>query len=144
MSVGGVIYPIIFHRLQPTIGFGWATRVIAFIALVTLLAAFGMKQKTVPPTVRKFLDWSAFKEPGFDCFLGAYFFGCVGIYIPFYYIGLYDLHEGVGSSLAFYLVAILNASSTFGRILPNFIADATGPLNMMIPCNAICAVLAFS
>ncbi|KAF7195195.1 MFS-type transporter dbaD [Pseudocercospora fuligena] len=143
-SIGGVVYPIIFHRLQPKIGFGWATRVIAFIALVTLLASFGMKQKTVPPTVRKMLDWNAFKEPGFNFFLGAYFFGCVGIYIPFYYIGVYSLDRDVAASLAFYLVAILNASSTFGRILPNLIADSTGPLNMMIPCNAICAVLVFS
>lgn len=36
-SIGGVIYPIVFHRLQPTIGFGWATRVIGFIELATLI-----------------------------------------------------------------------------------------------------------
>jgi hypothetical protein len=35
--IGGVIYPAIFHELQPRIGFGWATRVIAFIMLATLM-----------------------------------------------------------------------------------------------------------
>jgi MFS family permease len=29
-SLGGIIYPITFHYLEPTIGFGWATRVIGF------------------------------------------------------------------------------------------------------------------
>lgn len=28
---GEVLYPIIFHKLQPEISFGWSTRVIAFI-----------------------------------------------------------------------------------------------------------------
>jgi len=30
-SIGSVIYPILFSHLQPKIGFGWATRVIAFV-----------------------------------------------------------------------------------------------------------------
>ncbi|RAH69942.1 uncharacterized protein BO66DRAFT_438646 [Aspergillus aculeatinus CBS 121060] len=32
-AIGGVIYPIIFTRLQPRIGFGWTTRVLALIVL---------------------------------------------------------------------------------------------------------------
>ena len=34
-SVGGVIYPIIFYKLQPHIGFPWAERTIGFVALAT-------------------------------------------------------------------------------------------------------------
>ena len=36
-SLAGIIYSIVFHRLEPMIGFSWATRVIAFIMLGTLL-----------------------------------------------------------------------------------------------------------
>lgn len=38
-SIGGVIYPIVFRRLLNELGFAWATRVIALIALVTLAVA---------------------------------------------------------------------------------------------------------
>lgn len=40
-SLGGVIYPIVFHKLEPKIGFGWTLRVMGFIALGTCLVAFG-------------------------------------------------------------------------------------------------------
>jgi MFS family permease len=45
---------------------------------------------------------------------------------------------------AFYLGPILNAGSIFGRILPNFLVDKTGPLNLYIPCSLIAAILGFS
>jgi MFS family permease len=34
------------------------------------------------------------------------------------------------ANLAFYLISIINAFSIFGRILPGFIADKTGPFNV--------------
>ena len=34
-SIGGVIYPIAFRRLQQQLGFAWATRVLGFISFVT-------------------------------------------------------------------------------------------------------------
>lgn len=35
----------------------------------------------------------------------------------------------------------MNASSTFGRTLPNFLADYTGPFNTIVPSCLICGVL---
>jgi MFS family permease len=37
---------------------------------------------------------------------------------------------------------MLNAASIPGRIVPNFLADHTGPLNVMIPCSTMTGVLA--
>lgn len=62
-SLGGVIYPIVFYRLQPSIGFAWATRVIGFIMLATLLFPnLVMKVRVLPAKRRALLDLSAFKE----------------------------------------------------------------------------------
>ena len=36
-SLGGVIYAVVFSKLHPRIGFGWATRVLDFISLATCL-----------------------------------------------------------------------------------------------------------
>ena len=47
-------------------------------------------------------------------------------------------------NLSFYTLSLLNASSIFGRILPNLIADTTGPLNIMLPSVLITFTLAFS
>jgi hypothetical protein len=45
--------------------------------------------------------------------------------------------------LAFYLLPILNAASTLGRIAPNCLADFIGPLNVMIPVTLASGILAF-
>lgn len=56
-ATAGVITPIMFHRLQPYIGFGWATRVIAFLMLVTLMVPLaGMKMHTKPTVRRPFFE----------------------------------------------------------------------------------------
>ena len=36
----------------------------------------------------------------------------------------------------------LNSSSTFGRIVPNFLADKIGPYNVLLPCTLIAGILA--
>lgn len=74
------------------------------------------------------------------------FFGFMGLYIPFFYIQSYALkspNSQFDESFAFWLLVILNAGSFFGRIIPNFQADKTGPLNMLLPCAVIASLLAF-
>lgn len=70
----------------------------------------------------------------------------MGLYIPFFYIQSYAINSPdtkIDPSFAFYLLIILNAASLFGRIIPNLLADKTGPLNMLFPCAAISALLGF-
>ena len=43
-----------------------------------------------------------------------------------------------------YLLAIVNAGSVFGRLIPSYFADKIGPLNMLIPFAFITAILNFS
>jgi predicted MFS family arabinose efflux permease len=143
-SLGGVIYPIVFHRLQPTIGFPWATRIIGFIALFGLaIANMTLRVRTVPDSRRKFLDLPAFKEPPYALFVLGNFLGFMGLYVVFFYVQTYAIQTNItNDNMAFYLLSVLNAGSVFGRIIPNFIADRTGPLNMIIPCAMMSGVLA--
>lgn len=144
-SIAGVIYPIVFSRLQPQIGFPWATRVIAFIMLATLSVPISVyRVRVLPPERRRLLDLAAFKEVPFATFNGLVFFTTIGLYIPYFYVTSYSTSEGIMSShLAFYLVPILSAGSAAGRIIPNFLADKTGPLNMLIVCTSAAAVMAY-
>jgi MFS family permease len=72
------------------------------------------------------------------------FFGLMAVYITLFYIHLYSLeHADTDPKVASYLLSIINAASILGRLLPNFVADKVGPLNILIPLTAGAAVLTF-
>ncbi|KAL2802661.1 major facilitator superfamily domain-containing protein [Aspergillus granulosus] len=145
-SIGGVIYPIMFNELQKKVGFPWASRAIGFLALGTCLISFSiMRMRFVPTEKRKLIQLGAFKEPIFVLYSIGMFMGFLGFYNFLFYVQSYAIETGiVDDKLGFYLLSMLNAGSTLGRILPNFIADRTGPLNMLIPASAITTILSFT
>ena len=88
-SLGGMLYPIIFHHLQPHIGFAWATRVLGFIALATLVLSNSvLRVRVLPQARRKFLDPAAWKEMPYVFFNLGSFFIFIGLYAPFFYVQL--------------------------------------------------------
>ena len=44
---------------------------------------------------------------------------------------------------ATYALVVVNASSAFGRVIPNYVADKLGPLNVHIPFTFIVGLLAY-
>lgn len=143
MVVGGVVYPIAFTQLQPRIGAGWATRVIAFIVLVTLvLPVTVMRPLNYAAKRRSLVDLSAFREAPYVLFGCGLILGYMGIYVVFVYVELYAVARvGTSPHLGFYLLAIINAGSSLGRVLSNFAADYLGTLNMQVIFVSIAAVL---
>lgn len=134
-SVGSVVYPILFRKLQPTIGFGWATRIIAFIALGTLVISILIMKPRLPPPkeARAMLDVNALKSIPFMLFGLGQFLVFAGLYIPIFYIVVYaQRHAAVTDNVSFYLLSSLNAASLFGRIIPGLLADKFGSLNTII------------
>ncbi|GKZ73919.1 hypothetical protein AnigIFM60653_006124 [Aspergillus niger] len=146
-SVGAVIFPIVFHKLIDRVGFGWTTRVIAFVALASLLFSIAvMKSRLPPPTqARQLLDLMAFRDIPFLIYCLALFFDLVGLYFPYFYLPTYfTTYLHAGDNISFYVLSILSASSFFGRIAPNMIADRLGSLNVMILVSLVVTVLAFA
>ncbi|KAJ5731852.1 hypothetical protein N7493_003333 [Penicillium malachiteum] len=146
-SIGSVIYPIVFHKLIGPVGFGWTTRIIAFIALAgSTFSLAVMKQRLPPPQkARSLIDLSAFKELPFVLLCFALFFSFTGLYFPFFYLPSFfsdSLHAN--SNISFYIISVLNASSVVGRITPGLIADRVGSLNTVIPVNMIATIMAFA
>lgn len=144
-SMGGVIYPIVFYRLISQIGFGWAVRVLGFLALATLLIPiFVMKQRVKPPKARALIDTTVFKDIPFMLFVIGALIGFIGLYTVLFYISFFGESNGyTDASMSFYIVPILNAASVFGRTIPNAISDKTGPFNIILPGAAICSILIF-
>lgn len=143
-SVGGIVYPITFRHLEQRVGFGWATRTIAFIALGTLSISITiMKQRVMPKQKRKLWDLDAFKDPSYTLYCLGMFLAFASFYGPVYYVQPYAIQTGiVTQNFGFYLLPILNAASVPGRIIPNFAADHIGVLNVLIPASIMTGVMA--
>jgi predicted MFS family arabinose efflux permease len=141
----GIIYPIVFYRLLPRLGFGWSVRVLGFMAFATLLIPLSvMKMRAQPPRVRSLLDKTAFTDLPFLTFVAGATIGFIGLYVELFYISFFGQATGItNDSMSFYLVPILNAGSVFGRTLPNILSDKIGPLNVIIPGAFICSILVF-
>ncbi|KAH8894477.1 MFS general substrate transporter [Thozetella sp. PMI_491] len=144
--LAGIVFPILFSRLQPTVGFGWATRIIAFILLgLSVIPIAFMHTRVQPKSKRSLVDETAFTDSTFMAFVVASFFGFLVLYVAFFYIQLYTI-DYLPSETEFspYLVTMLNVGSVFGRVIPNAIADKAGSLNVLIICTFVSAVLAFA
>ena len=104
-----------------------------------------MKMRAAPPKeARTLLDWTAFKEAPYDIFSLGLFIAFIGFYFPFFYASIYGQRvAGLSKDTSFYLLAVLNAGSIFGRIITGLLADGLGPINVLVPCISITAVLAF-
>lgn len=124
-AVGGVILPITFRSLVSRIGFDWLNRVFALFTLVTSASAvIVLWPKSPIPPRRGFLDLSAFKEPPYILLCIGLFLVELGYWIPPFTIPVYaELKMRTGTEFAFDLLAMMNAGSFAGRILPAFVAS---------------------
>lgn len=116
-SLGGVIYPIVFHKLLPQIGFAWTTRVLGFLILGTMIIPNACyRVRVLPAKSRSLLDLRAFLVPAYSLQVAGFFCGFMGLYMPFFYAQVYALERHItNENLAFYLLAIMNSTSVFGR-----------------------------
>lgn len=106
---------------------------------------FAIRPLQYPKTRRVLFDLKSYKDAPFLLFGCGVLFGYMGIYVVFFYIELYAMSRaGMSAGLAFYLLALINGGSIFGRIFPNFWADRIGTLNMMSICASAAAVLGLS
>ncbi|KAF9001669.1 major facilitator superfamily domain-containing protein [Cyathus striatus] len=148
-SVGGLIFPIMLNKLFERVGFVWAVRASAFLVLGLLIIANCCMSTHLPPKalrkpkppvdIKKILT----DTPYVVGVIGGFFVQW-GLFFPFFYLQLFAQKHGVSETLSFYTVAILNAGSIFGRLLPNFLADKFGVMNLLIPCAAAMGILIFS
>ena len=144
-SLGGIIYPIVFHQLQPKLGFGWTVRVMGFIALGTSLISLSVvKMRTLPPPRPKIVDFTGFRELLFTFFAIVSFTGAMGLYIPFFFISEYAKQKShLNPTLSFYMLPILSAGSIVGRTIPAIVADKYGSLKVLTFTTSASAILAF-
>ena len=131
-SIGGVVFPIGLSKLlnSSSLSFGWSIRIIAFIILPFMLFACIVIRPRFPPRKTTIFIGAAWKTKKYVLLVSAFFFMMMGMWTPLFYIPTYAVRRGMSPLLASYLLAVLNGSSTFGRIIPGVLADKLGRINM--------------
>jgi MFS family permease len=112
-SLGGVIFPIMIQRLIPRIGFPWTMRAAAFMILgLTIIMNLTVKSRLPPQpkplSLKEFVV--PFKERTYALVVAASFLFFFGLFVPFNFVILSGLSQGMSPNLAQYLVPILNAA----------------------------------
>ncbi|KAE9407187.1 MFS general substrate transporter, partial [Gymnopus androsaceus JB14] len=136
-SIGGVILPIALQRLFTEVGFGWGVRILGLLVLVCVGTGFVCCTTRFPPRKGgRVLDIRVC--PSFTL---SYVLTQVAditlhsfndSYAPVNFGVVYATDHGMSQELAFYSLAILNAGSFIGRVLPNILATKFGPTNLLI------------
>lgn len=80
------------------------------------------------------VDFSVFADgPLMLCILGC-FLGYAGCQVAFFYVPFFGQANGwMGGDLALYLLPIMISVSAMGRVVPNWLADYLGAVNVMLP-----------
>lgn len=157
-SLGAALYPLMFERLQPRIGYPWAMRTIGFVALLlcsvaTAVAKPRLKRAPVgsgPSAsrwslagLRQLAHDAQLLDPRYVIQCVAIFFSNLGFFQPLYYLQSYAMTHGTPASLAQYLLVILNLTAIPGRLIPSVIADKYGVIATFLVICVITAAVDF-
>lgn len=144
-SIGGIVFPIALSKLlnESSLGFGWSVRIIGFIQMPLLLFSSVAIKSRLPPKETSFFLTAAFKRADFNLCILSLFFIFLGMFTPLFYLPTYAVSRGMSVSLASYMLAILNAASTFGRIIPGILADRLGRINVLACAGIVNGIVIF-
>ncbi|KAI6103628.1 MFS general substrate transporter [Pisolithus sp. B1] len=145
-SLGGILFPIAGQNLIPLVGFKWTVRMFGFMMLVALGISNLAIDRRLPPVNVKggLLNLPAFRNPAYTIYCISGIACSLGLYTMLTYLPVSATAVGMSNYFSFYLVAIANAASGFGRLSAGFLADHIGPLNAMIPFTSLAGVLTFA
>ncbi|KAE8165172.1 major facilitator superfamily domain-containing protein [Aspergillus tamarii] len=146
-SVGSVIFPIMFRRLQPLIGFPWAVRCIGFINLFMAIISCSIlcRHPGKKTQARSLVEWKALKQPTFMLLSVSLTCVMLAYYVPIFYVATYArVKLNTETNLSFYLVSIINGASAFGRTVPYLLGSRVNTIFVLISCTAASAVAMYT
>lgn len=130
-SVGSVIFPATVQYLTPKVGFPWAVRCAAFIALVNSVAACLMLRPYLPPRkAGPWVEWTAFRELPYMLF-------ALGSFLNFYaiYTGLFFVSQRTHSTCMRGCVTHSIQINSFARNVIGF--STTDSVSLLLITNAL-------
>ncbi|EIW81585.1 MFS general substrate transporter [Coniophora puteana RWD-64-598 SS2] len=145
-GIGGVVYPILYQHLFRQIGFAWGVRAAGLLSICCCLVAV-LAVKSDPPPKRNTDKGGLFQKctisdrPFVLLVIGSAFVA-LGLFSPFFYLADYvqnfiqstpSLSTSTSAISVFYVLSVINAGGTLGRIIPALLSDALGRFNLLAP-----------
>lgn len=129
------------------VGLAWGIRIVAFITLACFVLGttmMSMPERSFMPSGKSLTRRSTWKEViigtkgdwPYLLVLIQGFIMSLGTFVPPFYIQLFSELHGINKETSFYALSIMNVTGMLGRIIPNYLADRFGVLNVYIPCLA--------
>ncbi|WWC61892.1 uncharacterized protein I303_104477 [Kwoniella dejecticola CBS 10117] len=145
-STGAIVLPIMLNRLLRTHSFERSVQYTGFLLMGCLIIACLCFKTRVPPKiyVTRPSPKALFADLPFCLVIAGFFCITWGQFFPIYYLQVYGEKHGLPENLTQYTLAILNAASIFGRIIPNHLADKFGSLNMITVCSFFTGAMVFT
>ncbi|KAK4448803.1 monocarboxylate permease-like protein [Podospora aff. communis PSN243] len=140
-SLGAIVFPIVLSQLLAKIGFAWAVRVCAFIMIPILTFSGVVIRARLPPRKSSFFVLTAFRSARYVTLIGAVFCQFLGMFTGLFFLPTYGISRGMDASQAFYLVAIINAASLPGRIIPGILGDKFGSINSLLGAGLTTSII---
>ncbi|KAH8733813.1 major facilitator superfamily transporter [Ilyonectria robusta] len=144
-TTGGLIFPSMVRQLLPQIGFAWTIRSIALIQFATLiLAGFFMKSRIPPRSAGPLVEWAAFRDLEYTFYaIGAYL-AFWSTYFAFHYLAAFSRDIlGMSYSSSLDLLLVLNGIGGPGRVIPAYIGDKIGPVNVYMSCTLVAGLIMY-
>ncbi|KKY34690.1 putative mfs monocarboxylate transporter [Diaporthe ampelina] len=144
---GSLIFPSALQYLVPTVGFPWAVRYSALVALVmALIANLLLKPRVFPARPGPMVELGAFREGPYLFFTIGVFLYFMALYFSFFYINAFARQAiGFSSTEAVSLLLITNAAGIPLRPIVGHIADRHfGPINTFIVATFVLACMEFA
>lgn len=145
-SFGGVVIPLVLRATLPKYGYQWSVRILGFVFTACLIVGNILMKPRFPPSPeakkQSIFSLRLFGDPAFAFLTVSVFgveivlFGALGI-LPTYASLSTDFPPDTG----FYLIAVMNGVSCFGRIIPGFVSDIIGRFNMFLIMMAMTLVV---
>ena len=134
------------QKLFVSVGFAWATRILALIVLFLVTVANFLVRSRLPPKPGGSVwpDFKIFGNGAFALMTASTFFMEWGLFVPIAYLSSYALRYGISNDFSYQLLAVLNAGSFFGRWIPGYLADRWGRFNLLIVTLTGCLVFVFA
>ncbi|KAH8774534.1 major facilitator superfamily transporter [Diaporthe sp. PMI_573] len=144
---GSLIFPSVLQYLIPKIGFPWAVRCSALVALVlALIANLLLKPRVLPAKPGPMVDLAAFRELSYLFFTIGTCLYFMALYFSFFYINAFARRTiGFSATEAVSLLLITNAAGIPLRPIVGHIADRhLGPINTFILALFVLACMDFA
>lgn len=141
-ALGSIVFPVAAQILIPLIGFRWTVRVFGLILMATMgTANIFLKRRLPPVNVRGGLfNLKAFHNKAYFTYCISGIMILLGLYTELTYISVSAVAIGVSKDFSFYMIAIANAASMFGRVISGLLADKIGALNTMAVFTAMTGI----